>query len=88
MLERAHHLQAPDDAALLFAAQCDEGRGDITYDERNLLAAQLQFPDGFDVVGQGAGATSLVASATAADRLRADYIWANPSGVTLMNGAL
>ncbi len=71
--ERAHHVPEPDADTLLYGALFDEGRGDVFYDERQLMAGQIVFSNymGFDRY-------------SAPPQL----LWANPSGVHLMTGAI
>lgn len=71
--ERAHSVPEPDADELLYGALFDEGRGDVFYDERQLMVGQLEFS------GEG-GATRF--------DVAPEQIWANPSGVRILQGAV
>jgi hypothetical protein len=51
--ERAHHVQSPDDPTVLYNALCDEGRGDVFYDERQMIGGRFVFTDDMDWVAKG-----------------------------------
>jgi len=69
--EFAHHTQSPDDPHVLYNALCDEGRGDVFLDEKQMLSGRFVFTNDMDWVAKGP-----------------EYFWANPSGMTLLSGAL
>ena len=51
--EFAHHTQSPDDPHVLYNALCDEGRGDVFLDEKQMLSGRFVFTNDMDWVAKG-----------------------------------